>query len=243
MRLQSLIERYLAYRQALGQRFKTNAIILRAFGRAIGAHAALAAVGARQVRAFLDGKGPITSAWFGRHSALLGFYHYAITRGYVAVSPLPAVLPQRPPPFVPHIYTQDELRRLLRATDSYQRKRSSLEPVTMRVLILLLYGAGLRLQEAIALDRADVDLENLLLKVRHAKFCMPQSIPVPVSNDAWHKLTPHRVLCLHFFMQPEPLLGIVLQPQQHSTEGQLSQVDPTTAPAWLGQGLPVQPRP
>src|SRR5262249_24665475 len=186
MRLQSLIERYLAYRQALGQRFKTNAIILRAFGRAIGAHAALAAVGARQVRAFLDGKGPITSAWFGRHSALLGFYHYAITRGYVAVSPLPAVLPQRPPPFVPHIYTQDELRRLLRATDSYQRKRSGLEPVTMRVLILLLYGAGLRLHEAIALDRADVDIENLLLTVRHAKFSKTRLVPFSARlGDAW----------------------------------------------------------
>jgi integrase/recombinase XerD len=185
MRLQSLIERYIAYRQALGESFKTNAIVLRAFGRASGSRATIAAVGARQVRAFLDGKGPITRAWFGRHSALLGFYDYAITRGYVAVSPLPAVLPQRPPPFVPHIYTQDELRRLLRATDSYQRKRSSLEPVTMRVLILLLYGAGLRLQEAIALDRADVDIENLLLKVRHAKFSKTRLVPLsPKLGDA-----------------------------------------------------------
>ena len=56
MRLQSLIERYIAYRQALGESFKTNAIVLRAFGRAIGARADIAAVGARQVRAFLDGK-------------------------------------------------------------------------------------------------------------------------------------------------------------------------------------------
>src|SRR5262249_24068313 len=155
-----LVARSLAYRQALGESFKTNARVLRAFGRAVGARAALAAVGAMQVRAFLDGKGPITRAWFGRHSAMLGFYHYASRRGYVAASPLRAVLPQRPPPFIPHSYTQDELRRLLRATDSYQRKRSGLEPVTLRVLILLLYGAGLRLQEALALDRADVDLEG-----------------------------------------------------------------------------------
>ena len=94
MRLQSLIERYIAYRQALGESFKTNASILRAFGRAIGVRATIAAVGARQVRAFLDGKGPITRAWFGRHNALLGFYHYAITRGYVAVSPLPVSAPE-----------------------------------------------------------------------------------------------------------------------------------------------------
>ena len=43
MRLQSLIERYIAYHQALGESFKTNAIVLRAFGRAIGARAAIAA--------------------------------------------------------------------------------------------------------------------------------------------------------------------------------------------------------
>jgi site-specific recombinase XerD len=177
MKLQSLIERYIAYRQALGESFQTNTIILRAFGRAIGARADIAAVRARKVRAFLDGTGPLTSAWHVRHNALLGFYRYAVTRGYVAASPLPTVLPQRPPPFVPHIYTQDELRRLLRATDSYQRKHSSMEPVTMRTLVLLLYGTGLRVHEAVALDRTDVDLENLLLTVRQTKFYKTRLVP------------------------------------------------------------------
>ena len=185
MRLQSLIDRYIAYRQTLGEGFQTNAIILRAFGRAIGVRSSAAGIRPQQVRAFLDGNGPVTSAWHIRHNALLGFYRYAVTRGYVAASPLPAVLPQRPPPFVPHIYTQDELRRLLRATDSYQRKRSSMEPVTMRTLVLLLYGAGLRLHEAIALDRADVDLENLLLTVRQTKFYKTRLVPFsPKLGDA-----------------------------------------------------------
>ncbi|HEX5271796.1 MAG TPA: hypothetical protein VFW33_14965, partial [Gemmataceae bacterium] len=89
MKLQSVIERYIAYRQALGEKFQTNAIILRAFGRTIGTRADIAAVRARQVRAFLDGTGPITSGWHVRHNALLGFYRYAVTRGYVAASPLP----------------------------------------------------------------------------------------------------------------------------------------------------------
>lgn len=178
MKLQALIERYIAYRQTLGESFQTNAIILRAFGRAIGARADSAAVRARQVRAFLDGTGPITSGWHVRHNALLGFYRYAVSRGHVAVSPLPAVLPQRPPPFVPHIYTREELRRLLGATDSYQRVRSTMEPVTMRTLILLLYGAGLRLREALTLDHADVDLEGLLLTVRQAKFHKSRLVPI-----------------------------------------------------------------
>lgn len=177
MRLQPLTERYIAYRQALGESFQTNAIILRAFARTIGARADVAAIRARQVRAFLDGTGPVTSGWHVRHNALLGFYRYAVTRGYVAASPLPTVLPQRPPPFIPHIYTQDELRRLLRATDSYQRLRSSMEPITMRTLVLLLYGTGLRVREAVSLDRADVDLEGLLLTVRQTKFHKTRLVP------------------------------------------------------------------
>ena len=36
MSLQQLIERYISYRQALGERFQTNATVRRAFGRAIG---------------------------------------------------------------------------------------------------------------------------------------------------------------------------------------------------------------
>jgi site-specific recombinase XerD len=185
MKLQALIERYIAYRQALGESFKTNAFYLRAFGRAIGARADIATVRTRQVRAFLDGEGPVTSVWYGRYSTLRGFYCYAITRGYVAASPLPEVLPQRPPSFVPHIYTQDELRRLLEATDSYQRRRSGMEPVTMRTLILLLYGTGLRLHEAVALDRDDVDLHNLLLTVRQTKFYKTRLVPFcPKLGDA-----------------------------------------------------------
>ena len=148
MNLQELIERYIAYRRTLGERFKTNASILRAFGRAIGASATVTDVRQEQVEAFLAGMGPVTSAWHIRYSALLGFYRYAINRDRVAASPLPRVLPQRPPPFVPYIYGHDEIRRLVRATDCFRRRRGRLEPISLRTVVLLLYGTGLRLNEA-----------------------------------------------------------------------------------------------
>ena len=58
----TLIERYIAYRQMLGELFKTNASILRAFGRAIGASATVTKVRQAQVEAFLAGVGPVTTA-------------------------------------------------------------------------------------------------------------------------------------------------------------------------------------
>ena len=140
MNLDELIERYIVYRQTLGERFKTNASILRAFGRAIGVFATVTDVRPGQVESFLFGVGPVTSAWHARYSALLGFYRYAISRGHVANSPLPGVQPRRPPPFVPYIYGLDELRSLVQATDCYQRRRCRLEPITLRTFVLLLYG-------------------------------------------------------------------------------------------------------
>jgi integrase len=50
------------------------------------------------------------------------------------------------------IFTHDELRRLFQVIDGDQRN-SCLEPATMHILILLLYGAGLRLREAVNLTR------------------------------------------------------------------------------------------
>jgi integrase len=177
VKLQQLIERYVAFRQSLGERFLANGRILRAFARAIGPDADVTEVRAGQVSAFLAGAGPITSAWHNKYKALLGFYRYARSRDHVAEAPLPAVVPKRPPPFIPYIYSHEDLRRLLRATDSYQYRPSSTEPVTLRTIILLLYGTGLRVREAVNLDRPDVDLEQSLLTVRQTKFFKTRLVP------------------------------------------------------------------
>lgn len=177
MNLKQLIEQYVAFRQSLGERFKSNAKILRAFARAIGEAAAVADVRCENVSVFLVGAGPITRTWRVKYDALLGFYRYAISRGYAVTSPLPTVMPKRPLSLVPYIYSKDELRRLLQATDSYQRLRSCMEPITVRTLVLLLYGTGLRCCEAVTLSQADLDLDGALLTVRQTKFFKTRLVP------------------------------------------------------------------
>ena len=112
---------------------------------------------------------PVTMTWFGKFSRLRSFFKYAVSRGYLRTAPLPTAIPQRPPAFAPYIYSQEEIRRLLRAIDSYRRSKC-LEPATIRTLILAFYGAGLRLREATNLTRADVDLSRSLLTIRNTKF-------------------------------------------------------------------------
>src|SRR5258708_30322766 len=65
--------------------------------------------------------------------------------------------------FVPHIYSHDELRRLLKATAACDNPHSSIESDTCRTLILLLYGAGLRISDALVRTLADVDLSSGML--------------------------------------------------------------------------------
>lgn len=177
MNLQLLIERYIEFQETLGSPFVTNAIVLRAFSRAMGKKAHVRDVRPDHVEAFLGKTKPVTSTWHGKYSRLRAFFQYAVGRDYIDVVPLPTAIPKRPAPFVPYIYTREELHRLLRGIDADKRS-SCLEPATTRTLILLLYGAGLRLREATNLACADAELNRSLLTIRHTKFDKTRLVPV-----------------------------------------------------------------
>ena len=84
----------------------------------------------------------------------------------------------KPPHFVPHIYSQDELQRLLDATACCENPRSKLQPYTCRMLILLLYAAGLRISEALSLRLTNVDLTAGVLTIRESKFYKTRLVPM-----------------------------------------------------------------
>ncbi len=178
MTLRSTVEQYATFRKTLGERFKVNAQILNAFCRAIGDDAVLADVSPEKVNVFLAGTGPLTASWHVKHNALRGFYKYALSRGFTAASPLPKVIPKRPPAFQPYIYSHAELVRLLDSTASYQRIRGRLDPLMVRTLLLLMYGAALRTSEVLSLTIADVDLASAVLTVRDSKFFKSRLVPV-----------------------------------------------------------------
>jgi integrase/recombinase XerD len=177
MKLQPLIEQYVAFRRALGARFHSTERILRAFGRVLGPDTDAGAVTATQVATFLTGAGGTPGAYRCKYCALQGLYRYAQSRGHVAAVSLPARLPQQPKSFAPYIYSTEELRRLVEAAGSYQHPLCRLEPVTMHATVLLLYGAALRVSEAVNLNRAGVDLHRGILTIRGSKFFKTRLVP------------------------------------------------------------------
>jgi site-specific recombinase XerD len=135
-------------------------------------------VRAKQVQAFLTGNGPITRYWRRKYDTLRGLYRYATSRGLVADTPLPISVPKLPERFVPYIYTRDELRRLLDSTACFPKYPRKLQADTLRAVLLLLYGAGLRVSEAVALTLEDVDLSTAVITIRDTKFNKTRLVPL-----------------------------------------------------------------
>ncbi len=177
MNLQQLIQQFHNYRITLGWRPCSSGGHLGAFWRFVGADADIAEIRPEQVTTFLTGAGRVTLSWHHKYGALRSFYGWAIDRGYVDQSPLPQVVPKLPPAFVPYIFSRDELRRILQSFDDVCRPRSLVAPVTVRTIVLILYGAGLRRQEAINLDTRDVDWKDALLTIRKTKFLKTRLVP------------------------------------------------------------------
>ena len=178
MMLRIAIEQYIAWRQDHGAKFKSAGEILYLFLQSVAAETCCDAVTTAQVCTFLAGKGPLTRSRANKYAALAGFYRYAISRGFAASSPLPDNEPRRPMSAPPYIFSRDEIRRLFDAIDGSHRRARNLDAHTFRMLLLLLYGAGLRAGEARRLSLADVDLSSAMLTVRNSKFYKSRLVPV-----------------------------------------------------------------
>lgn len=181
MNVNDLVTHYVDFRRTMGQRFNTTENILRSFCRAVGPGIPITRIRSKVVAKFLAGNGPVTRTWYFKYHALKGFFQFAVSRGYVGKAPLPTELPKYHSSFVPYIYSPAELRRLLDSTSRYHRFPSRIEPPTLRAVLLLLYGAGLRHGEALRLSIADVDLANSLLTIRDTKFFKSRLVPISPS--------------------------------------------------------------
>jgi integrase/recombinase XerD len=193
MRLPDSVSAYLAYRRALGARMKGEAFMLRAFCKHI-AGSSPSALTADQIRGYLHHGCISPQTVAKRHRALNGFYRYLSTRHGMDLPSLPRAPKPSTTTFVPYIYSHDEIKRLLQAAPAAcQNPLALLDEDTLRTVLLLLYGAGLRLGEAIRLDVGDVDLGEAILTVRRTKFFKTRLIPL--GKDLTRVLIAYRRRC------------------------------------------------
>ena len=95
--------------------------------------------------------------------------------------PPKGLLPGRERRVQPYIYTDQEVKQLMLAAKQLPSTVPSapgLRAATYETLIGLIVATGLRISEALRLDRADIDWTNGVLTIRETKFCKSRLVPI-----------------------------------------------------------------
>lgn len=95
--------------------------------------------------------------------------------------PPKGLLPGRDRRVQPYIYTDDEIEQLMLAAKQLPSTVPSapgLRAATYETLIGLIVATGIRISEALRLDRADIDWADGLLTIRETKFCKSRLVPI-----------------------------------------------------------------
>ena len=113
--------------------------------------------------------------WSYRLSAVRGFANYLHATDPTVEVPSPGLLPWRAHRAIPYLYREDEIVELINAAGMLS---SPLRAATYQTLIGLLTVTGMRVGEAINLDRQDFDVRNGTLIIREAKFNKTRELPL-----------------------------------------------------------------
>ena len=173
--LRQALDDYLTMRRGLGYKLERAEKLLAqflAYLDEVGADHVTVAYALAWARLPADGD---PSWWSQRLSVVRGFAGYLHTLDPAAEVPAAELLPWRRRRATPYLYTDAEIAALLAACASL---RFPLRVTTYRTLLGLLAVSGLRVGEAIRLDRGDLDLDRGLLLVRDSKFGKSRELPL-----------------------------------------------------------------
>jgi len=172
---------YLATRRALGYKLERTEKLLKQFLAFLGERdAQTITVEHALVWARMPGRSANWSSY--RLSAVRGFAAYLQTIDPACEVPSAEILPGRSHRATPYIYSEAQIAALLKAAGTLS---TSHRMATFRTLIGLLAVTGMRIGEAIALDREDIDWGAGAIVVRGAKFGKSRELPLhPTTAEA-----------------------------------------------------------
>jgi integrase len=171
------LNRYLAIRRSLGYKLSTDERILRkftAFAESENAEYVSLALFLRWKEAF--GKAN-NHTWANRLRTVRIFAQWLHSLDSRHEIPPPSLIPSRTRRPHPHIYSEDEIRRIVQSAAELP-SANGIRALTCSTLFGLIAVTGLRVSEALALDAGDVDLEAGVITIRKGKFGKARLVPV-----------------------------------------------------------------
>jgi len=182
--LGGLVADLVAVRHAGGYRFNIQERVLCQFaehcqregypGGSITKEACDGFLYGRHLRASSIRRNELALRQLAEHARAMGWQAYmpaAATRVRVAHQP-------------PYVFTDDEVARLFAAIDAQAMSSFTNKAMVDPVLFRVLYGAGLRVCEALNLTLPDVDTDGGTLKIRDSKNGAGRTIPISVRLTA-----------------------------------------------------------
>lgn len=171
------LEQYLELRHRLGFKFYDTSCELRKFVRFAQEANASYITTPLAIRWATQPTGCLPARWGTRLGMLRQFAQYLQGVDPRHEVPPKGLLPCRYHRKTPYLYRDEEVLQLLQAAQQIPSPKG-LRAATYSTLFGLLAVTGMRLGEAISLDRQDVDLDQGLLKVRQAKFNKSRWVPL-----------------------------------------------------------------
>lgn len=215
--LQAHVDEYLRLRRAVGFKLKEEERLLAQLVRYLEAAAATTVISELAISWARLPEGVHPNQWAKRLRIARGFAAYLQTIDPMAEIPPPDVFPTRRQRATPYLFSQQDICRLLAEA---RRLRHPMRAASYEALFGLLAVTGMRIGEAIALEREDVDLDAGLVRIRKAKGDRGRLVPLHLTaTEALRRYAVERDrLCLTprsraFFISSAgtPVLGVSLR--------------------------------
>jgi integrase len=179
--LREASEQYLRLRRELGYKLREPAGLLRnfvAFAEREGADHVSTDLALRWAQ---QSPGAQPATWAGRLGVVRRFAVWLSAKDRRTEVPPAGLLPCRYRRKRPYLYSDKEIENIVRAAGRLP-SAAGLKGRTFATIFGLLAVTGLRVSEALALDRQDVDLKEGILRVRRTKFGKSRLVAVHEST-------------------------------------------------------------
>ncbi len=179
--LRDALDDYIAVRRALGFHLRLPARSLRNFVTFVEANKVTYITTALAVRWATEPRDAQPATWAWRLGMVRRFASWRRVTDPRTEVPPEGLLPYRYYRSPPYIYSDDEIKRLIRAASKLPSS-NGLRAHSYSTLFGLISVTGMRVNEALTLDREDVDLDQGILAIRRTKFGKSRLVPVHVST-------------------------------------------------------------
>lgn len=179
--LLQVAQEYISLRRSLGYKLIKEALMLNSFGLFMEREGTSYITTKLALQWAMEPRNVLSAQWSSRLSVVRKFAHYAKAMDSRNEVPPYGLLPykfQRPNPY---IYRNEEILQLLKACTSLPYG-NGLRRHTYYTVFGLLAVTGMRISEATALNREDVDFAHRIISIRETKFRKSRMIPLHEST-------------------------------------------------------------